>query len=189
METFMQSVQTQQEDPLDFLGDEWDDEDYEDEGQQDFDEGDQGDGNADDLVRSADQIVENLVEQKVQERLAPHLAAQYEEKRHGEVVALESKYPELQEQDNATPLLQTAVQLARALGEPELAYEAPFLETVHLRMKAEAARAEETSGEGGQEREAPIEGAGGSNTGGGSGDRAAEAAKLIAAQSKNRGIF
>jgi hypothetical protein len=183
MDTFMQTVQPQQEDPLDFL--------YEDEGD-DFEDdtsnegGDDG-GEADDLVRSADQIVENLVEQKVQERMAPHLQQQYEERRHEQVVQLENKYPELAEQDNATPLLQQAVQLAKQLGEPELAREAPFLETVHLRMKAEAARAEETSGEA--EQDAPIEGAGGSGNSGSGGNAEKQAQDLIVSASKSRGIF
>lgn len=182
MDTFMQSVQQPQEDPLDFL---YDDE-FDDEGDDQTSGEQTGDGNPDDLVKSADQIVENLVEQKVQERLAPHLQAQYEERRHEQVVQLENKYPELKEEDGATPLLRQAAELAKALGEPELAREAPFLETVHLRMKAEAARAEETSGEA--EQDAPIEGAGGSGNSTG-GNASEEAAKLIVGASKSRGIF
>lgn len=187
MDKFMEQAQGDEEDPLDDfdLFDEFGDDD--DEYDDDFDEGGDQGGNPDDpdaLARSADAIVEQLVDQKVQERLAPHLQQQYEERRHEQVVALENKYPELGEQEKAVPLLREAAKLAKSLGEPELAREAPFLETVHLRMKAEAARAEETSGGKGED-EAPVEGAGGSNES--SGESAEDAVRKLVSDASSRG--
>ena len=187
MDSFMEQSRPD-EDPLSDLFEPEDEYEYEDDESDPYFD-DEDDEDLDDearLSREADRIIDELVDRKVQERLAPHLQQQYDDRRHGQVVELEKKYTELQERKHAEPLLREAATLAKRLGEPELAFEAPFLETVYLRMKAEAARAEESEASG--EDETPIEGAGGGKS---ASSETAEAnlRKGIVDASKDKGIF
>jgi hypothetical protein len=131
---------------------------------------DDDDIDADDAMaeeeRRAREILDQYVEQRTQEQIAPVLEEFREQQRYAQITDLEDRYPELQSREMAAPLMQAAQELAAALGQPELAYEAPFLETVYLRAKAEvAAASEDEGGEGGSET--PLEKVGSASTGGG----------------------
>ena len=134
--------------------DDLDDDEY----AEDLDDDLDGDDYATDEQAQARRLLEEFVDSRLQERIQPYLQEQYEEKRIEQVQALEQKYPELATPDKAQPLVEMAEQLARTLGEPGLAYEAPFLETIYLRMKAEQVQADERSA--GDDREASVESGG-----------------------------
>lgn len=144
--------------------------DYYDDDDEDLDEG----GEEDDSERSpedeAREIVQQFVDQKVQERLDPVLAQQREQQRIADIQSLEQSYPELGKKEHAAPLLAKAQEIAQAIGVPELAYEAPFLETVYLRAKGEGVAAKEREAAAKNGSETALETAGGTGNRGGEGD-------------------
>lgn len=127
--------------------------------------------------QEAERLLNEYVDQRVQERLDPILESQREEQRQEDLQALESRYPELATRDVAAPVLRHAMHIAQALGTPELAFEAPFLETVYLRSRAERAAAAEGSDESARGSETPLERAGSASGGGGEVDLADEIVK------------
>lgn len=134
-------------------GDFDDDDDEDDEGmdQPAVQRGDQ-DAEAE-AERHAQEVLNQFIDQRVQEKLGPYMEGQAEERRMGQLQALEDKYPDLKSQEHARPLLEKAQEIAATLGAPDLAYEAPFLETVYLRERTAATVADEdrAAGEGGSD--------------------------------------
>ena len=120
--------------------------DFDDEDDDDYDDDDDDDDGDLTAEEEAERILNEYVDQRVQERLQPHLQEQQEERRQAQLEDLEQRYPDLQQREHAGPLLENSRRLAAAMGQPELAFQAPFLETVYLRMKAEYLSAAEDEG-------------------------------------------
>lgn len=118
--------------------------------------------------------VQEIAQRAVTEAMAPRMAAEREERRVAYADALETKYPELGEQETQNAVFdrakQAAQQFARITGKPELAElagEPEFLEVVYLGMKAEKQSGDEVPA--GSEKEVTLEGGGGAGAASASG--------------------
>ena len=109
----------------------------------------------------------------VREEMAPIHEAREQDRRDAEAVALEQRYPELADEQNAQRYVQEAVDAAQALGQPLLAREPSFLEMTYLAAKARERAGQEIPA-GGAPGVTLETGPGGSPGAGGSDDDAGE---------------
>lgn len=154
--------------------------DYEDDGfdpAQFFEEGQFSDDDfTDDGTLSTEAQMRALAEMQraiVREEMAPIHEAREQDRRDAEAVALEQRYPELADEQNAQRYVQEAVDAAQALGQPLLAREPSFLEMTYLAAKARERAGQEIPA-GGAPGVTLETGPGGSPGAGGSDDDAGE---------------
>lgn len=83
------------------------------------------------------------VAQGVQNAVTPWMHRQKAE-------ALEQRYPDLQNPDNAARVVQATQQMAQRMGRPELARDPELVELVYLAERARSNAAQETPADGGQ---------------------------------------
>lgn len=191
---YLDSLYSGADDPFSDLGDEdeGEGENTEEAGtEDDYDEdiGDDEELSEDDqehLAARLAQIIDSRVQAGVKEAVEPFLSEQAQRQHRVDLLALEDKYPELKQPENAEPVLAAAESWAKRLGNPALAYQSSTLEMVYKALRAEEAAQQEKRAEsaGREGSEVVLEGAGGANPGGGSGD---DIADLIVKMGKPRG--
>jgi hypothetical protein len=145
-------------------------------GVEDFDE--------DGLIKPEAQSREiaRLVQQGVQDQMAPHLEERAWERRDQEADALEERYPDLADEKTQAKYLTMAQQEAQRLGQPALAIEPKFLETVYLADQARQKAGDEIPA--GSRQEVTVERGG--VAGGGSADGPGDDGDRIVALAKTR---
>ena len=114
----------------------------------------------------------------VREEMAPIHEAREQDRRDREATALEERYPELADEQNARAYVEEAVAAAQSLGQPLLAREPSFLEMVYLAAKARERAGQEIPA-GGAPGVTLETGPGGSPGAGGSDDDAGD--RIVAA--------
>lgn len=108
--------------------------------------------------RAAEQEVNRIIDARVQEALAPHLAQQQQRQAYEQAVRLEQKYPDLQKPEIVGPVMQEAQARAMRSGRPDLIQDPEFIELVYLAKQAQTNASQQTAADGGSE--AHIEGEG-----------------------------
>jgi hypothetical protein len=91
-------------------------------------------------------LIDQTVEQRLQQGIAPLQQQQEEMRRQSEVQALVGEFPEFGDPETGKAVLQMAGQLAEAHGQPELAQEPWFWRVVYMAGRA-ADAAQDESGE------------------------------------------
>jgi hypothetical protein len=92
-------------------------------------------------------LVDNAVEQRVQQAVAPVQQQQEQMQRENEIAALLGEFPEIGEEETMEKLLDTSKQYAEAVGHPELADKPWFWRTTYVMGRA-FEQAQEEQGDG-----------------------------------------
>lgn len=127
--------------------------------QQGYDPG-QYDGTQDLPPEQAAQQVNDLIDARVREQLAPIQQQQVQREQYQKALQLEQKYPDLQKGEVVGPVMKEVQARAMRSGNPDMVRDPEFIELVYLAQQAKTNASQQTAADGGSE--AHLEGDGAS---------------------------